>query len=73
MTKSDQLEELVHLISGMGRKAIIEQLRNYRASFPVDFTPQYLEQQSLDRLQHLLLALCLQQKRLPEFAASEAA
>jgi hypothetical protein len=73
MLKSDQIEELISLIGGMDRNTIVDQFRNYRASFPVDFTQDYLQHQPLDRLQHLFLALCIEQKRMPEMAASEAA
>jgi hypothetical protein len=71
--KSEQIEELIHLIAGMGREAIVAQFSNYPASFPVDFTHDYLQRQPLERLQHLFLALCIEQKRMPEMAASEAA
>jgi hypothetical protein len=73
MLKSDQIEELISLIASMEREAIVSQFRSYPASFPVDFTHEYLEHQPLERLQHLFLALCIEQKRMPEIAASEAA
>jgi hypothetical protein len=73
MLKSDQIEELIGLVASLNRDTIVTQLRSFRASFPVDFTSDYLERQPLERLQHLFLAMCIQQKRMPEIAASEAA
>jgi hypothetical protein len=73
MLKSDQIEELISVVASMGREAIVRQFREYPASFPVDFSYEYLQRQPLERLQHLFLALCIEQKRMPEIAASEAA
>lgn len=65
MLHADQIEELITLVAAMDRCSVMEQIRNYRASFPVDFTREFLEDQSMDRLRHLLFALCIQQQRLP--------
>ena len=73
MLKSQQIEELIDLVSSLDRASIISQFRNHRASFPVDFTSDYLQREPLEKLQHLFLALCIEQKRMPEIAASEAA
>jgi hypothetical protein len=73
MMHADQVEELIMLVSGLGREALLRQFREYPANFPVDFTPEFLERQSLDRLRHLFVAVCLQSKRLPEMAESELA
>ena len=61
-----QIEELIGIVSSLDRETLIEQFGSYRASFPVDFTHQFLEAQSTDRLQHLFLAMCLQSQRMPE-------
>ena len=73
MLQSDQVEELISLVTALDRSSLVDQFRNYRATFPVDFTREFLERQSLDRLRHLFLALCLQQQRLPQMMQSEAA
>ena len=61
-----QIEELVEIVSTMGRGNLIEQFRSYRASFPVDFTPEYLHAQDTDQLRHLFVAMCVQSKRMPD-------
>ena len=48
----------------------IVEWKKTRASFPVDFTPDYLTAQSIDRLRHIFLAMCLHCQRLPETPAS---
>jgi hypothetical protein len=65
MLHAEQIEELITVVSALDRGALVQHLRDYQASFPVDFTREFLEQQSVDRLRHLYLAICLQQQRLP--------
>ena len=66
MLQSQQVEELIRLVSAMDRSTIIEQFHSYRATFPVDFTTEFLEQQTTEQLQHLFLAMCLQSQRMPD-------
>ena len=66
---AQQVEELVELVSVMDRDTLIQQFQTYRASFPVDFTREYLESQDLEQLRHLFLAMCLQTQRMPDVAA----
>lgn len=73
MLQSEQVEELIDLVTSMDRQNLIQQFLTYRASFPLDFTREFLEAQPIDRLRHLFLALCLQQQRLPPILAPEAA
>jgi hypothetical protein len=73
MLQPHQIDELVCLVSALDRPALVEQFRNYRASFPIDFSRDFLERQNLERLRHLFLALCLQQQRMPDVATPEAA
>jgi hypothetical protein len=69
MLKAHQVEELVEIISALPRAALMLQFCTYRASFPVDFTKEYLESQDIEQLRHLFLAMCLQSQRMPEVAA----
>ena len=65
MLQSNQVEELIALVSGLNRDALVTHLRTYRANFPVDFTADYLGALDLERLRHIFVALCLQTQRLP--------
>lgn len=66
MFKSGQLEDLIRLVSSLDRDALIEQFHSYQSNFPLDFTPEFLEQTPIERLRHIFLALCLQCRRLPD-------
>jgi len=73
MLQTEQVEELIDLVASLDRTALVQQFLNYRATFPVDFTREFLEAQPIDRLRHLFLALCLQQQRVPQLRTPEAA
>jgi len=68
MLQSHQIEELLLLVSSLDRRQLTRQFQNFRGSFPIDFTPQFLDSLSLERLQHIFLALCLQQQHVPSRA-----
>jgi hypothetical protein len=61
--QAEQVEELICLVSAMDRHAVTERLLGFSGTFPVDFTPQFLATLPLDRLRHILLALCLHARR----------
>jgi hypothetical protein len=73
MLQPHQIDELITLVTALDRQGLVEQFANYRATFPIDFTREFLESQSLERLQHLFVALCVQQQRMPDTAMQTAA
>ena len=72
MLQTQQIEELISLVSALDKSALVNQFGHYRANFPLDFTREFLEEQSVDRLRHLFVALCLHTQRMPEIEASAA-
>ncbi len=68
MLRADQVEQLMCMVSAMGRETLSRQFADHRGTFPLDFTSVFLETQPLDRLRHIFVALCLQQQHLPEWA-----
>ena len=66
MLMPHQIEELIVLVGAMDRPALVRQFAEFRAGFPLDFTPEFLRSASLDRLRHIFLALCLQCQRMPQ-------
>jgi hypothetical protein len=68
-----QLEDLVCLISSLDRGALMEQFHTYPARFPIDFTDQFLGTQSLERLRHIFLAMCITNQKMPGAPANQAA
>jgi hypothetical protein len=65
MMQSNQVEELITLVSSLDKPALLRQFREYPASFPVDFTPEFLDRLPLERLRHLFVAVCLQSRQMP--------
>jgi hypothetical protein len=65
MLPAQQVEELITLVSGLDKDSLIRQFREYPASFPLDFTPDFLDHQPLERLRHLFVAVCMQSKKVP--------
>ncbi len=73
MLEAYQVEELICLASSLDRKSITKQFLNFQGSFPVDFTPDFLQSLPLDRLRHIFVALCLQAQHVPEMDVMTAA
>lgn len=69
MLHTDQVEELISVVSGLDREELLSQFRSYRSRFPLDFSEDFLRSASLDRLKHIFVAVCLQHQRMPELAA----
>lgn len=73
MLQPQQVEELICVVSAMNRAALVRQFREFRATFPLDFTPEFLATADLDRLRHIFVALCLQSQQMPEIEIADAA
>lgn len=73
MLHPDQVEELICLVSSLDRAALVRQFREFRAGFPIDFTPEFLQATDLDRLRHIFVALCLQSQQMPVAELADAA
>jgi len=73
MLATDQVEEMICLVAAMDRAALVEHFNDYHATFPLDFTEQFLRETSLDRLRHIFVALCLQQQHVPPMLVPTAA
>lgn len=71
MLQTQQIEELITVVSSLDRSSLLRQFREFPANFPIDFTPDFLDMQPMERLRHLFLALCLHCQRMPELAAGE--
>ena len=66
MLLSEQVEELITVVSALDRPALVRQFQDYPSRFPLDFTTEFLDNQPVERLRHLFLAVCLQTQRMPE-------
>ena len=72
MLACEQVEELICMVAVLDRESLVHQLHEFQASFPIDFTDDFLANVPLDRLRHIFVALCLQQKHMPELLAEAA-
>jgi len=73
MLQACQVEELICLVSSLDREHLVEQFGNYRATFPLDFTSEFLQTHPIEHLKHIFVALCLQCQRMPEVPTPQAA
>ena len=72
MLQPEHVEELICLVSSLDRPALVRQFGEFDATFPIDFTPEFLENTDLDRLRHIFVALCLQCQHVPELEMADA-
>ena len=59
MLRLDEIDALCTLIATFDRPAVTHHLTTHPAPFPLDFTAEFLRDQPLDRLRHILLGLCM--------------
>ena len=56
-------DKTVSSIASLGRGELVRRISGFKGRFKLDFTPEFLTKQSVDRLRHILLAAVLNQKR----------
>ena len=68
MLQAQQIEELMCVVAAMVRPSLIHQFHCFRASFPLDFSDEFLQTAPLERLQHIFVAICLQSQHMPRIS-----
>jgi hypothetical protein len=63
MGTQNSLEEIAVSISSLGKTEVKRRIRNFKGRFKLDFTEEYLDALSIDRLRHILLAALLTNAR----------
>jgi hypothetical protein len=56
MASEQYLEQTATSIASLGRDELKRRITNFRGRFRLDFTEDYLNNLSVDRLRHILLA-----------------
>ncbi|OHB59558.1 MAG: hypothetical protein A2173_03930 [Planctomycetes bacterium RBG_13_44_8b] len=56
MASAEYFEKTSTSIATLGRDELKEQIKNFKGRFKLDFTEDYLNNLSVDRLRHILLA-----------------
>ncbi|MHC4104239.1 MAG: hypothetical protein ACYSR9_04815 [Planctomycetota bacterium] len=62
MSSGQYVERQVTSVAALGRDELKRRIRNFRGRFKLDFTEDYLNKISVDRLRHILLAALINTK-----------
>ncbi len=62
MTPRQYFEQTATSIAALGRNELTRRIKNFRGRFKLDFTEDYLNKLSVDRLRHILLAALINAK-----------
>ena len=62
MSSGTYVERQVTSVAALGRDELTRRIRNFRGRFKLDFTEDYLNKISVDRLRHILLAALINAK-----------
>ena len=62
MSSAQYVERQVTSVAALGRDELKKRIRNFRGRFKLDFTEDYLNKISVDRLRHILLAALINAK-----------
>lgn len=62
MNTRDRFEKTATSIASLGRTDLKRKIKKFRGRFRLDFTEDYLNKLSVDRLRHILLAALINSK-----------
>jgi hypothetical protein len=62
MSSREYFEQTATSIAALGRNELKRRIKNFRGRFKLDFTEDYLNRLSVDRLRHILLAALINGK-----------
>ncbi|MDO8301987.1 MAG: hypothetical protein Q7T18_01980 [Sedimentisphaerales bacterium] len=62
MVARNSLDNLATSIATLGRDEVKNRLKNFKGRFRLDFSDDYLDKLSVDRLRHILLAALITTK-----------
>ncbi len=62
MSSREYFEQTATLIAALGRVELKRRIKGFRGRFKLDFTEDYLNDLSVDRLRHILLAALINAK-----------
>jgi len=62
MVSKEYFEQTATSITALGRNELKRRIRSFRGRFKLDFTEDYLNALSVDRLRHILLAALINGK-----------
>ena len=59
MSPEQNYEQAANTIAALNREQLTKRIRNFKGRFKLDFSDDYLNQLSVDRLRHVLLAVLI--------------
>ncbi len=62
MSSREYFEQTATSIAALGRNELKRRIKNFKGRFKLDFTEEYLNNLSVDRLRHILLAAIINGK-----------
>lgn len=62
MVSKEHFEQTATSITALGRNELKKRIRNFKGRFKLDFSEDYLNNLSVDRLRHILLAALINAK-----------
>ena len=62
MTSRQYFEQTATLLAALGRNELKKRIINFKGRFKLDFTEDYLNSLTVDRLRHMLLAALINAK-----------
>lgn len=62
MTSRQYFEQTASSVAALGRNELTNRIKNFKGRFKLDFTEDYLNKLSVDRLRHILLAALINAK-----------
>ena len=63
MASKEDFNQAAGSIAALGRDELKKRIQNFRGRFKFDFTDKYLDELSVDRLRHMLLAALINAKK----------
>lgn len=62
MVTDDRIEDVITRVCLLDKEGMKAEIRGFHGRFKLDFTEEYLEAQTVDRLRHILVAAILTQR-----------
>jgi len=60
-----QFEQIIASLNALGRDDLKQRIKGFRGRFKLDFSDEYLDALTLDRLRHILLAALINARAEP--------
>ncbi len=63
MPPTATIDEVLTTVATWDRQMLIQQFQTQQTCFPIDFTPDFYQTQSVERLRHIYVAMFVQNRR----------